>query len=108
VQRIIALISAFATSVNTRVTSRKLARHALPVNSSRFLLDGKIAVDGTPTDLQSLLNLHYGKATVIQEPGTGRRGFRRPLGPAVIAALPLGHSNPGPLPFLVIFVLNLG
>src|SRR5262245_14091320 len=36
---------------NTRVTSRQLARHAIPVNSSRFLLASKIAVDGALTDL---------------------------------------------------------
>src|SRR5215831_17524275 len=46
----------FATSVNTRVTSRQLARHALPVHSSRFLLGGQIAVGGARTDLQGLPN----------------------------------------------------
>jgi hypothetical protein len=44
----------------------------------------------------------------MQEPGAGRLGFRRPLGPPVIAALPLSDGNPGCLPFLTIFVLNLG
>jgi hypothetical protein len=50
---------------NTRVTSRQLARHAIPVNSSRFLLASKIAVDGALTDLQGLPNLRHGEATLI-------------------------------------------
>ena len=78
------------------------------MNRSRFPLCCQIAVDGTPTDLQSLLNLSHREATGIQELSTGRRGFRRPLGSAMIAALPLGHSNPGRLPFLSILLLNLG
>src|SRR5215471_4516482 len=93
---------------NTRVTSRQLACHALSVNRSRFPLCSQIAVDGPPTDLQSLLNLPHSEATVIQQPSTDRLGFRRPLGPAMIAALPLGHSNSGRLPFLTICVLKLG
>jgi hypothetical protein len=36
---------------NTRVTSRKLAHHALSMHRSRFLLCSQIAVDSTPTDL---------------------------------------------------------
>src|SRR5215471_18151866 len=93
---------------NTRVTSRQLACHALSVNRSRFPLCSQIAVDGPPTDLQSLPNLPHSEATVIQQPSTDRLGFRRPLGPAMIAALPLGHSNSGRLPFLAICVLKLG
>jgi hypothetical protein len=76
------------------------------VNRSRFLLCSQITVDGTPTDLQGLHNLHHGEAMVIQEPDADRLGFRRPLGTAVIPAVPLGHRNPGRLPFLAILVLN--
>jgi hypothetical protein len=93
---------------NTRVTSRKLAHHTLSVNRSRFPLCSQIAVDGPPADLQGLHNFHHGEATGIEEPGSGRLGFRRPLRPAVIAAFPLGDGNPGRLPFLAIFLLNLG
>src|SRR2546428_806353 len=51
---------------NTRVTSRKLARRALSVNSSRLLAWSQIAVDGARTDLQSVHNLRHGKATLMQ------------------------------------------
>jgi hypothetical protein len=93
---------------NTRVTSRKLICNAFSVNRSRVLLCSQIAIDGPPTDPQSLHNLPHAEATGIEELDAGRLGFRRPLGPAVIAAMPLGHRNPGRLPFLAIFVLNLG
>src|SRR5215471_19233088 len=93
---------------NTRVTSRQLAYHALSVNRSRFPLCSQIAVDGPPTDLEGLPNLLHSETTVMQEPDAGWLGFRRPLGPAVIAALPLGHGNPSRLSLLAIFVLNLG
>jgi thiamine pyrophosphate-dependent acetolactate synthase large subunit-like protein len=64
--RILGNVGQFASRVNTRVTSRKLARHALPVHSSRFLPWGQIAVDGARTDLQGLLNLYHGEATLMQ------------------------------------------
>src|SRR5713226_4808909 len=92
---------------NTRVTSRQLASNALSVHSSRFLPWGQIAVDGARTDLQGLLNLRHGKATLMQYAGACGLGFCRPLGTAVIPAFPLGHGNPGRLPFPAILVLNL-
>ena len=51
---------------NTRVTSRKLARSTIAVKSSRVLPCGQIAVDGPRTDLQGLLNLCHGEATLMQ------------------------------------------
>jgi hypothetical protein len=52
--------------INTRVTSRQLARRALSVHSSRVLPCGQIAVDGARTNLQGLPNLRHGEATLIQ------------------------------------------
>jgi len=78
------------------------------VHRARFPLCSPIAVDGTPTALQGLHNLHHGAATVIQALGTGRLRLRCPLGPAVIAAFPFGPSHPGGWPCLAICVRNLG
>ena len=91
---------------NTRVTSRTRIRHALSVNRARVLLCSQRAGDGTPPDLESLHHLPHGAAPVLPELGTGRRGCRRPLGTAGIAALPLGPGQPGRVPCLAILVRN--